>query len=141
MDRDAVLLHQIHPLKLTADISASMISNALLWRHKLGTGLAVRFLLPLAGSGVVMTMCDVEALRETEAGRYVLEHMSSEATAVRLAGDAVMAVGAWRRSLNMVGLGLLLVAVGWSHGAWGSGPAGRRNGDLLDEPTIWQDVE
>jgi hypothetical protein len=141
MDRDAVLLHQVHPLKIAADVSASLISNVLLWRHQLGAALAVRILLPLAGSGAVMTMCDVESLRDTEAGRYVLEHMPSDAVAIRLAGDAVMAVGAWRRSLNTLGLGLLIVAVGWSHGAWGAEGRARRRGDLLEEPTIWREVE
>ena len=141
MDRDAVLLHQVHPLKLTADVSASMLSNVLLWRHRLGAGIAVRTLLPMAGSGFVMTMCDVDGLRDTESGRYVLQHMTSEATAIRLAGDAVMALGSWRRDLNMVGLGLLMVAVGWSHGAWGAGPVTRRRGGRIEEPSIWQDVE
>lgn len=141
MDRDAVLLHQVHPLKLSADISASLISNILLWRHRLGAGLAVRLLVPMAGSGAVLTMCDVESLRETEAGRYVLEHMPSEATAVRLAGDAVMALGAWRRSPNMMVAGLLIVAVGWSHGAWGGEAQGRRLGDLVEEPSIWERAE
>ena len=140
MDRDAVLLHQVHPLKLSADISASLISNVLLWRHRLGAGLAVRLLVPMAGSGAVLTMCDVESLRDTEAGRYVLEHMPSEAMAVRLAGDAVMALGAWRRSLNMMAAGLLIVAVGWSHGAWGAGAQGRRKG-LVEEPSIWEQAE
>ncbi len=140
MDRDAVLLHQVHPLKLSADISASLISNALLWRHRLGAGLAVRLLVPMAGSGAVLTMCDVESLRETEAGRYVLEHMPSEAMAVRLAGDAVMALGAWRRSPDMMIAGLLIVAVGWSHGAWGSEAQAQRRG-LVEEPSIWERVE
>ena len=140
MDRDAVLLHQVHPLKLSADISASLISNVLLCRHRLGAGLAVRLLVPMAGSGAVLTMCDVESLRDTEAGRYVLEHMPSEAMAVRLAGDAVMALGAWRRSLNMMAAGLLIVAVGWSHGAWGAEAQGRRKG-LVEEPSIWEQAE
>jgi hypothetical protein len=141
MDQDAVLLHQVHPLKITADVAASMISDVLLWRHRLGMGLAVRILLPMAGTGAVMTMCDVDSLRDTEPGRYVLAHMPSEAMAVRLAGDAVMAVGAWRRSLQTMGLGLLLIAVGWTHGAWGVSSSPRRYGDLVEEPSLWQGLE
>jgi hypothetical protein len=113
---ERVLLHQVHPLKLVADISASVISNTLLWRHRLLAGLVTRYALPIAGSAVVLTFADVERLRGTPAGRYVLAHMPPSAVAVRLAGDVVMAVASWKRRPLLIALGLLIVAAGWSQG-------------------------
>jgi hypothetical protein len=116
MDREAVLLHQVHPAKLAADLTASILSNALLWQHRLVPGLLVRYLLPVAGSAIVLSVVDVSAIRQWSAGRYVLAHMTPAAQAVRLAGDTIMAVGAWRRSPLLLLAGALVVAAGWSRG-------------------------
>jgi hypothetical protein len=113
---ERVLLHQVHPLKLAADISASLISNTLLWRHRLLAGLVTRYTLPIAGSAIVLTFADVERLRATARGRYVLAHMPPSAVAVSLAGDVVMAVASWKRRPLWIALGLLIVAAGWSQG-------------------------
>jgi hypothetical protein len=116
---DRVLLHQVHPVKLAADISASLISNTLLWRHRLVAGIVTRYALPIAGSVIVLSAADVEGLRGTAAGRYVLANMSPAAVAVRLAGDVVMALGSWYRRPRLIGLGLLIVVAGWSQGLLG----------------------
>jgi hypothetical protein len=62
---DRVLLHQVHPVKLAADISASLISNTLLWRHRPVAGIVTRYALPVVGSAVVLSFADVERLRGT----------------------------------------------------------------------------
>ncbi len=116
MASETVLLHQVHPVKLAADISASIISNALLWRHNLRAGLLSRYLLPIAGSALVLSFADVSRLRSRPEGRYVLTHMTPTATAVRLAGDVVMAGGAWYRRPAWMLTGLLIVGAGWSRG-------------------------
>ncbi len=116
VDAEAILVHQVHPVKLAFDISASLISNVLLWRHRLGAGLLSRYLLPVAGSALVVRFADLERLRHTSQGTYVLEHMPPSSMAVRLAGDTLMAVGAWRRRPGMMAAGGLLVVAGWSHG-------------------------
>jgi hypothetical protein len=116
--RDAVLVHQVHPVKLAFDISASVVSNALLWQHRLGAGLISRYLLPVTGSAVVLRFADLEGLRSTARGRYVLEHMPPASTALRLGGDTLMAVGAWRRKPSWLLAGALIVLAGWSHGAF-----------------------
>lgn len=113
---DRVLLHQVHPLKLAADISASLISNALLWNHAAVAGIAIRLALPLAGSAITLGYGDVERLRSTPTGRYVLEHMPPSATAVRLAGDVLMALGCWFRRPAVIVIGAAVIAAGWSHG-------------------------
>jgi hypothetical protein len=115
-DDDRVVLHQVHPVKLAADISASAISNVLLWQHRLGPALWMRFLVPAAGSALVLQFGDVDSLRETPHGRYVLAHMPPSSMAVRLTGDAIMAWGSWRRSPKLIGIGIAVIVAGWSHG-------------------------
>lgn len=113
---DRVLLHQVHPLKLAADILASLISNTLLWRHRPVAGIVTRIALPITGSAIVLSAADVERLRGTAAGRYLLANMSPVAMAVRLGGDVVMAIGSWYRRPRWIALGLVIVAAGWSQG-------------------------
>jgi hypothetical protein len=116
VDPETVLLHQVHPVKLAFDISASIVSNILLWQHRLGAALLARYVPPLVGSILVVRYTDVEGLRDTPQGRYVLEHMPPAAVAFRLAGDAVMGIGAWRRRPGWMAAGALMVVAGWSHG-------------------------
>jgi hypothetical protein len=111
-----VLLHQVHPVKLGADITAAVVSTALLWRGRTTAGLAVRWGLAVAGSAAVLAFADVEALAGTRRGRYVLAHMPPAAQAVRLAGDTVLTMGARRRSVALLVAGGLVVLAGWSHG-------------------------
>jgi hypothetical protein len=118
IDRDAILVHQVHPVKLAFDISASVASNVLLWQHRLGAGLVSRYLLPVMGSALVLGFADLDKLRDTRRGRYVLQHMPPASTALRLGGDTLMAVGAWRRKPSWLLAGALTVVAGWSHGVF-----------------------
>lgn len=113
---DRVLLHQVHPVKLAADISASLMSNVLLWNHVAVAGIAIRLALPLAGSAITLRYGHLERLRSTLAGRYVVEHMAPSAMAVRLAGDVLMALGCWFRRPTVIVIGASVIAAGWSHG-------------------------
>ena len=112
---EELLLHQVHWAKLAADIGASAVSLPLIWRGYRVAGLVVHFLVPVVASAALLRT-DTSRLRSTCRGRYVLEHMPPAAQAVRLAGDAVMTAGAWRRSGKLVAAGALIVIAGWSHG-------------------------
>ena len=101
MDAEIILIHQVHPLKLAADVSASIVSNILLWQHMLVSALVARYLPPVIGSTLVIRFGNLEALRRTRRARYVLEHMTPATTAIRLAGDVVMGVGSWRRKTGL----------------------------------------
>ena len=116
MDADTILIHQVHPLKLAADISASVVSNILLWQHRLGPALLARYLPPIVGSALVIRFGDMDALRQTRRAGYVREHMPPASTAIRLAGDVVMGIGSWRRRPSWIAAGALIVGAGWSHG-------------------------
>ncbi len=115
---DKAVVHQVHPAKIGADITASVISNALLWKGRPKAAITVRVLLPVAGSVGVLSLADLDPLARTRPGRYVLAHMPPAAQAVRLAGDALMGLGAHRRSGALLIVGAIVIAAGWSHAAW-----------------------
>lgn len=111
-----LLVHQVHPVKLAADISASVVSLVLLWKGHRLAGIAVHFALPVVGSAAVLATADLDRLAATRRGRYIQEHMPPAAQAVRLAGDAVTVWGARRRGRAAIAGGLALIVLGWSHG-------------------------
>jgi len=115
---EGALLHQVHPVKIGADVTASIVSNFLLWRDKPVTGVAVRCVVPIVGSAAVLGLADLDAVARTRRGKYVLAHMPATAQAVRLAGDALMGLGAYRRSPALFAAGAAVVMLGWSHGFW-----------------------
>jgi hypothetical protein len=115
---DGALIHQVHPAKIGADAAAAAVSNLLLWQDRPKTAVAVRVVLPLAGSVAVLRLADLDGLTRTRRGRYVLAHMPASAHAIRLAGDAVMGIGAYRRSAPLLLAGALVIGIGWSHALW-----------------------
>ena len=125
---DRVLVHQVHPAKIGADVTASLVSNVLLWRARPRAAIAVRVLLPLAGSAAVLRFADLDALARTGRGKYVLAHMPPSAQAVRLAGDALMGLGACRHRCALIIVGGAVVVAGWSYGVWPSAAGRRRLG-------------
>jgi len=115
MSKDEFVLHQVHWTKLAADGTASIVSLVLIWTGHRIVGLIVHFVPPIVASALLQR-ADTSPLRSTRRGRYVLEHMPPVAQAVRLVGDAVMTVGAWRRNGFLIAMGALIVLAGWSHG-------------------------
>jgi hypothetical protein len=115
---DKILVHQVHPAKIAADVTASALSNILLWKARPKAALAVRAVLPMASSAAVLGLADLDALAKTRPGQYVLAHMPPSAQVLRLAGDALMGWGAHRRSAALVVAGAAVIAAGWSYAAW-----------------------
>jgi len=115
MTKEDLVLHQVHWAKLTADVTASVVSLALIWKGHRRLGLAIHLGIPVLASAVLLR-ADIEQLRSTRRGRYVLKHMPVAAQTVRLAGDAVMTIGAWRRNRLVIAAGTVVVVAGWSHG-------------------------
>ena len=115
---EKALVHQVHPAKIGMDVTASVISNILLWRGRPKAALAARAVLPAAGSLAVLAMADLDALAATRRGQYVLAHMPPSAQALRLAGDALMGWAAHRRRVTLLVAGAAVIAAGWSHAAW-----------------------
>ena len=122
---DGAVIHQVHAAKIGTDVAAAIVSNMLLWRERPTAAMAVRVILPVAGSAAVLSLADLDGLSRTRRGRYVLAHMPPSAQAVRLAGDAMMGLGAYRRSAMLLLAGAAIIGVGWSHALWPQ-PADRR---------------
>ncbi len=115
---DGAVIHQVHPAKIGADVTAAIVSNVLLWRDRPVAAVVVRVIIPVAGSAVVLGVADLDGLSRTRRGRYVLAHMPPSAQAVRLAGDALMGLGAHRRSALLLITGAAMIGAGWSHALW-----------------------
>src|ERR1700739_1559558 len=84
MNKEDLVLHQVHWAKLTADVTASVVSLALIWRGHRRLGLTIHLGLPVPASAVLLLRADPERLRSTRRGRYVLKHMPVAAQTVRL---------------------------------------------------------
>lgn len=115
---EGALLHQVHPAKLSADVTASIVSDILLWREKPVAAVALRCVVPVASSAAVLGLADLDALARTRRGRYVLAHMPPSAQAIRIAGDALMGIGAYRRNPALFAAGAAMITLGWSHALW-----------------------
>ena len=113
---EKVLVHQVHPVKLGADIGASLVSLPLIWHGYGRAGMVAHFAPALLGSAAVLAFADLDRLATTRRGRYVLRHMPPAAQAVRAVGDAVMVRGARRQRPGLIAAGLAVVVLGWSHG-------------------------
>lgn len=125
MDARALRLHQVHSAKLATDISAELVSCALLWQRRPVAGLLVRLGPPVLASALLVRG-DLEPLAPTAGGRYVLAHMPPAAQVMRAAGDVLTGWGCWQRRVPAVLAGVLMIAAGWSFGLC---PASRRRDD------------
>jgi hypothetical protein len=116
--KEKVLYHQIHPLKLATDGSMALISLPLLWQRRLRAALLLQSVPPVLMSAALLAWADLEPQRQSALGRYIAQYMSPGMQALRFAGNAVMAVGAWQRRPHLVLAGLLLVLFGWLRGVF-----------------------
>jgi hypothetical protein len=115
MDRNAYLLHQVHPAKLATDIGADVVSTWLMWQRRPGVALLLAHAAAALASAVV-TRRDLAPLEATRRGRYVLTHLPPSAQAVRYLGQVVAWYADYRHRPVGIVLGHALVIVGWSHG-------------------------
>src|SRR6195256_4820125 len=114
--KEKYLYHQIHPLKLFTDIGAAVASLYLLWRHQLAFAFVVMLVPPPVASFLLMRYADLEPYRQSAFGKYIARSMSHAMEAVRLAGMAVTALGAWRHSLWIIVAGIAIVLFDWLRG-------------------------
>jgi hypothetical protein len=114
---EKVLYHQIHPLKLAADISASIVSGYFVWQHELLVAMISAFTPAIIASLLIMRFADLEWLKESRLGHYIRRTMTRAIEAWRFSGQIVMWFGAWYHSWAAILLGALLVLAAWSFGA------------------------
>jgi hypothetical protein len=114
--QEKVLYHQIHPVKLFTDISTALLSLYLLWRHRIGAALLVMFIPSICVTFVLVRWADLERYQRSRPGRYIRRYMTRPIEAIRFAGLAVMAIGAWFHTIWLLPLGTLVIVLGWLRG-------------------------
>ena len=118
--REKSLYHQIHPLKLAADILSEPVSLYLLWQHNLLWGLASHFFPPILASALVMSFVDLSYLKASRLGVYISKHMTRKVELARFVGDLVMVACAWEHQLAGIAVGLGIVIAAWTTGLFTS---------------------
>ena len=114
--KEKALYHQIHPLKLSTDILAAVVSLYLFWLHKPLPALLLHFGPPVIASALLIRYADLEPLKESGFGHYVGRTMTRTIEGIRLFGDMVMILGAWLHDGLLLSAGLLIVVGGWCNG-------------------------
>jgi hypothetical protein len=114
--KEKVLYHQIHPLKLFADIGCEPLSLYFFWQRDLLLGLTTHLIPPIVASVLVIRYADLERLKNSRAGAFLERHMTKTVEGVRLAGDIVMVFGAWFHQPVWIALGLAIAVAAWSSG-------------------------
>ena len=117
--KEKILYHQIHPLKLTADIGCEPVSLYFFWHRDLVLGLTTHFVPPIAASLILICCADFETIKRSKAGKYLQRHMTRTVEGIRFAGDVVMVFGAWFHQPVLIVAGLAVVVIGWCSGWFG----------------------
>ena len=112
---ERILYHQIHPLKLSVDSLASVVSTWLLWQHVFLLGMLAAFLPAIGASVVMLRWMGFERQRDSAFGRYVAYHMTHIAEAVRFAGQIVVWGGAWVHLGWVIAAGIAVFLFGWTY--------------------------
>lgn len=87
--RDRALSHQIHPVKLAADISTAVASLRLLWQHHLAIALVVMFVPPIVASAALVARGRLDWIAASRFGQR-MHRMTPALMAIRLLGMLVM---------------------------------------------------
>jgi len=114
--KEKVLYHQIHPLKLTADIGCEPFSLYFFWHHDLALGLATHFIPPIVASLILLRRADFEVIKRSRAGAYLRHNMTKRVEGIRFGGDIVMVLGAWFHRPSLIVAGLVVIVTAWSSG-------------------------
>ncbi len=110
------LYHQIHPAKLGVDVSTSLITTYLAWRHDL-VWFLVLFLAPsVLISWLLVTYADLEPLQRFRLGAYVAKSMTPFWEVVRAIGQLAVWAAAWFRMPVGIVVGYLIIIVAWLNG-------------------------
>jgi hypothetical protein len=110
------LYHQIHPAKLSTDITMSVISLYLFWFHDLVPALLLHIIPSVVVSYVLIRFVNLDSYAESRLGGYLAKYMTTRMQLLRLIGDVIMVVGAWFQMLWLIAVGVVVVLLGWMRG-------------------------
>ena len=115
---EKVLYHQIHPAKLAADMSASIISTYLMWHRRFGAAMLSAWVPAILGSALVLRFADLERLKQSDFGHSIHRLMTRRIEAWRFARQIVMWIGAWYHQFWLIAAGAATVIAAWMSGRW-----------------------
>ncbi|HKW78182.1 MAG TPA: hypothetical protein VJQ09_03720 [Candidatus Limnocylindria bacterium] len=113
---ERVLYHQVHPLKLAADIGSTLVAIPLLWDGELLLGLAIALGIPVAASAVVLATADLERIATSPLGAYLRRYMTPAVQALRLAMGLLVLYGAWVHSVAVIVVAIIVIVLAWTYG-------------------------
>jgi hypothetical protein len=114
--KEKILYHQVHPVKLAADIGAAVVSLYFFWQHDLIIGLLTHLIPPPIGSFAVIRFANLEGYKNSQLGAYLLRYMTPTAQATRLIGNIIMVFAAWFHSPTGIATGIAIVLAAWTYG-------------------------
>ena len=114
--RERLLYHQIHPVKLATDVTTAAVGVALLWQHRLGLALLVGFVPSIVVSIFLVTWGNLEQYRSSAFGRYVGRFMTRRVELARFAGLLPFWGGAWLHQPVLIVFGALWIVGCWLRG-------------------------
>ncbi len=114
--REKLFYQQIHPAKLSVDISVTRLSGYLVWIHQLILGLLAGFIPAIIASELVVRYANLDRYAVSPLGKYVAKYMTRNMQAVRTIGLLVFWFGAWYQTPWIIVIGLLIVLFGWIRG-------------------------
>jgi hypothetical protein len=112
--REKILYHQIHSLKLATDILTEPLSLYFFWKHNLTVGLLTHFVPPILATILVIRFANLERLKNSKVGTYLLHNMTRPIEALRLAADIAMVFAAWFHSPLFIALPAVVILLAWS---------------------------
>ncbi len=110
------LYQQIHPVRLFTDWSSGFYACYLFWNQLMIEGLIAAFIPSLIVSLIILRFTDLEKIKNSKFGRYYKRTYNRTVDFTRFGGFGVMAAGSWNQSLQIAGVGLIIVIGTWTYG-------------------------
>jgi len=110
------LYQQIHPIRLFTDWSSGLFACYLFWDQKLIEGIAAAFGPSLIVSLIILRFADLEKLKNSTFGRYYKRTYNRTVDFTRFGGFVIMAAGSWSQSIQIAGVGLIIIIGTWTYG-------------------------
>ena len=110
------LYQQIHPLRLFTDWTSGLYACYLFWNQELIPGLVLAFGPSLIVSLIILRFTDLEKLKNSRFGRYYKRTYNKTVDFTRFGGFVVMAAGSWNQTIQIVGVGLIIIIGTWTYG-------------------------
>jgi hypothetical protein len=114
--QEKALYHQIHPIKLTADVASQLTAIYYFWFHHLALAIAVMVIVPLVVSLFLVSYVKLDHLKNSQLGIYLQRYINRSAENVRVVGALIMMIGAWQRIPILILGGIGIILLGWLRG-------------------------